>query len=217
MGITFAGGTSLARRWPARVVLGLAIAALALGLLPVGTSVANVRVAFPEETPGPPYYARISSDGAPQTSQWAAIVFYRDPSCVPSDFNLLQFFDIPRAFGCPFTIEGFEIWQNGPGQDPAPIQVKSRGLGAVPVWFVAPQELDAAMADGVLTIGELSALPSLQVGAADRFQEVLHPTQATGSGKLTITASGSLSNGRTFQLQVSVSRDTLRHVEISLR
>ena len=90
MDVMFAGGISLARRWPARVVLGLAMAALTVGLLPVGTAVANVRLAFPEETPGPPYYARISSEGAPQTAQWAAIVFYRDPSCVPSDFNLLQ-------------------------------------------------------------------------------------------------------------------------------
>lgn len=178
-------------------------------------SVSGCDVAFPEEAPGPPYYARISSDGAPQTEQWAAIIFYRDPSCVPSNFNLLEFFDIPRAFGCPLTIEGFEIWENGPGQDPAPILVKSRGLGAVPVWFISPQELDAAMADGVLTIGELSALPSVQVGAAHRFQEVLHPTQAARNGKLTITASGSSSNGRTFQLQVSASRNTPRHVNIT--
>lgn len=217
MDVTLAGGTYLARRWPGCAALVLAMAALAVGSLPVGTAVANVRLAFPEETPGPPYYARISSEGAPRTAQWAAIVFYRDPSCVPADFNLLQFFDIPRAFGCPLTIEGFEIWQNGPGQDPAPIEVKSRGLGAVPVWFVFPHELDAAMADGVLTIGELSALPSLQTGAAHGFQEVLHPSEAARSGKLTITASGSSSNAGAFQLQVSASRDTARHVKISFR
>lgn len=217
MKMTSASHDSDARPWPARVVLVLVMAALAAGLLPVGVAAANIRLAFPEQTPGPPYYARITSDGAPQTEQWAAIVFYRDPSCVPSDFNLLQFFDFPRAFGCRLTVEGFEIWKNGPGQDPAPIEVKSRGLGAVPVWFVSPAELAAATADGVLTIGELSALPSLQVGTADRFQEVLHPNEAAKHGKLTITASGTLSNGRAFQLQVSASRDTLNHVKISFR
>lgn len=215
MKMTSVSRASGARRLPARVILVLVMAAPAVGLLPVGVAAANVRLAFPEETPGPPYYARISSDGAPQTEQWAAIVFYRDPGCVPSGFNLLQFFDIPRAFGCPLTVEGFEIWKNGPGQDPAPIQVKSRGLGAVPVWFVSPAELAAAMADGVLTIGELSALPSLQVGTADSFQEVLHPSEAAKHGKLTITASGTLSDGRAFQLQVSASRDRLNHVKIS--
>lgn len=217
MKITSVGGTSGAGRWPARLVVALVMAALALGLLPVGVATAKVRLAFPAEAPGPPYYARISSDGAPQTEQWAAIVFYRDPRCVPSDFNLLQFFDIPRAFGCPLAVQGFEIWENGPGQDPAPIQVKSRGLGAVPVWFVSPAELAAAMADGVLTIGELSMLPSLQMGIADSFQEVLHPNQAAKHGKLTMTAFGTLSDGRAFQLQVSASRDTPRHVKISFR
>lgn len=217
MKITSVGGTSGAGRWPARLVVALVIAALAVGLLPVGAATAKVRLAFPEEAPGPPFYARISTAGAPQTEQWAAIVFYRDPSCVPASFNLLQSFDIPRVFGCPLAIEGFEIWENGPGQDPGPIQVKSRGLGAVPVWFVSPAELAAAMADGVLTIGELSTLPSLQVGTADRFQEVLHPFQAAKHGKLTMTAFGTLSDGRAFQLQVSASRDTPRHVKINIR
>jgi len=108
---------------------------------------------------------------------------YRDPSCVPADFNLLDFFDIPRAFGCPLAVQGFEIWQHGPGQEPAPIQVvESQGLGVVPVWFVSPSEYESATADGVLTIGELRALPSLQTGAADSFQEVLHQPKVWAPG-----------------------------------
>lgn len=137
---------------------------------------------------------------------------------MPADFNLLTTFDIPGAFGCRLTVEGFEIWEHGPGEDAAPIQVKSSGLGSVPVWFVSTAELEAASADGVLTIAELRALPSLQMGTAERFQETLHPSEAARHGKLTITAAGSLSDGRSFQLQVSGNQDTAwRQVKITFR
>lgn len=208
--------TLTSRARAARLLAALALTAVAGGgVLAPGPAAANVRVAFPADAPGPPYYARLSSAGAPQTDEWAAIVFYRDPSCVPPTFNLLAFFDAPRALGCELTVEGFEIWRNGPGIDPAPIVVNSRGLGEVPVWFVAVSELEAASADGVLTIAELAALPSLQQGHADRFHEVLHPSQAARNSKLTITAAGVLSDGRRFALQVSASREVVRNVRIS--
>jgi hypothetical protein len=190
---------------------------LGLGLLSAGPAAANVRLAFPEDTPGPPFYARALFP-VPADSQWVPVVFYRDPGCVPAGFNLLSFFDVPGAFGCGLMVEGFEIWERGPGQDPAPIEVKSRGLGAVPVWFVSRGEYATATADGVLTIGELQALPSLLMGTADNFQEVLHPSEAARHGKLTITASGSLADGRSFQLQFSGNQTTeVRHLKITFR
>lgn len=206
-------------RLMARLGVVLGVAALALALLPAGRAAANVNLAFPEETPGPPYYLR-GIEPASEAVEWVPIVFYRDPSCVPADFNLLNFFDAPRAFGCPLTVEGFEIWRNGPGQDTAPLQVKSRGLGAVPVWFVSAAEHEAAIADGVLTITELRALPSLLMGTAERYHEVLHPGEEAGRrARLTITASGSLSDGRSFRLQVSgnPAQPQVRHVKITFR
>lgn len=200
-----------------RLGTALFLVGVALSLLPAGHAAANVNLAFPEETPGPPFYARAIAP-VPEGVDWVPIVFYRDPNCVPADFNLVSFFDIPRSFGCALTVEGFEIWENGPGQDPAPVEVKSSGLGDVPIWFVGPAELDGALADGIVTIGELSALPSLIMGSAIRFQEVLHPSEAAKHGKLTITAAGSLSDGRTFRLHVSANQDAiLRQVRTSFR
>ena len=191
----------------------LAVTAVAGGLIPAGAD-ANVRIPFPSESPGAPFYARAEADGVIQDDGWAAIAFYRDPACVPANFNLLQFFDVPGAFGCALTIAGFEIWQNGPGLDPAPIQVNSHGTGAVPIWFVSVSELTAAMADGVLTITELAALPSRQIGYADQFREVLHPSETGRNAKLTMTASGELTDGRSFRLQFSAAANRQRHTRI---
>jgi hypothetical protein len=87
------------------------------------------------------------------TDDWAVIPFYRPPECVPADFNLLDFFDIPGAFLCgPQTVQTASIWRNGPGIDEAPIHAKSHGLGTMPVWFVSWPQLEAAIAAGVLTM-----------------------------------------------------------------
>lgn len=88
------------------------------------------------QDPGPPFYARIEHGFVIHDDTTAAIAFYRDPSCVPLTFNLLNLFDAPRAFGCPLTVDGFDVWKNGPPPvDQGPIQSETRGLGAVPVWF----------------------------------------------------------------------------------
>lgn len=170
------------------------VAATALTVALTGqTAHAAVTLRFPGQSPGIPAYARIGPDII-HTDEWAAVPFYRLPSCVPADFNLLRFMDPPRAFRCPLTVEGVEVWERGPGQDAAPKQIVTRGEG-VPIWFASAAELQAAASDGVLTIGELSSLESLVVGTADVYQEVLRP------GKLiVINARGTLADGRPFRL-----------------
>jgi len=135
--------------------IGLAVLVVA-GLLAVSAIglQANILLQFsPALGGGVPAYARIEVvDGhvlVHNDGKWAAISFYRQPSCVPEDFNLLDFFDAPGAFDCELTVEGFEIWRNGPeAGDSAPIQTVSFGLGAVPVWFVRSDELEGEVADG---------------------------------------------------------------------
>lgn len=207
---------------------GLMLAtALLVGLLPADVAHAAVRLEVPEESPGGPFYARAGGASLPpHTEEWAAIVFYRDPSCIPLGFNLLNFFDQPpRPFGCPLTVEGFEVWRNGPGQDLAPMQSELRDAGLVPVWFVSWPELQAAAAGG-LTITELAALPSLITGYADQFKETLHPTQAgRNTAQHQMTASGTLSDGRSFRLQFTavanpgnpVGPESVKHVAIEFR
>ncbi len=189
-----------------------AAAALAV-VMSAQSAYAAVNLTVPGESPGVPAYARVEPGGVFHTDEWAVVPFYRLPTCVPEDFNLMAFFDVPGAFGCPLTVEGREVWDNGPGQEPAPNLAVLRGTG-VPVWFASTAELQAAMSDGALTIGELSSLDSLVVGTADFFQEVLRP------GKLqVITARGTLPDGRSFRLQVSFPITTGQppHVRIDIR
>lgn len=158
----------------------------------------------PGETPGPPYYADITSGFVPNDGRWAGIVFWRSPECVPAGFNLLEQFNPPTAFACPLTLEGEGYWRDL--SDAFPFQQHERGLGAVPVYFVAWSELQAAMGDGVLTIGELQGLPSLLVGSASFLRIVTHNSSGPGSqginhGQTTLVAGGELADGRAFQFR----------------
>jgi hypothetical protein len=157
------------------------------------SATANVRL----EEGDVPFYARIESDGVPHDSEWAAIIFYRPPECIPAGFNLLDFFDIPGAFACgPHTTEGFSIWKN-PETDSAPIQSKLFGLGAVPVWFVPWPALESAMSDGSLTIGDLGSLSPL-VGSASFYEETLHPSGGDHPSMIELVARGVLEDGTPF-------------------
>ncbi|MBI4907490.1 MAG: hypothetical protein HY820_27945 [Acidobacteria bacterium] len=175
---------------------------------------------------GPPIYARVERPFVFHTDQWAAIVFYREPVCVPAGFNLLDLFHFPvppsdpGAFGCPLTVSGFELRDKGMPNDSAPRHTNLSGL-AVPVWFVSWPVLQAAMADNVLTMPELESLAPLK-GVAKTFHEVLHPfvpPGVPGGAKvphLTITASGVLSDGRSFQYEFT-GGNQLEHVRIEIR
>jgi hypothetical protein len=197
----------------------LLAAAVLVGAAAVGLQ-ANVLLQFsPALGGGLPAYARIEMvDGrvfAHNDGVWAAITFYRGPSCVPADFNLLDFFDAPRAFGCELTVEGFEIWRNGPwAGDAGPIQTVSYGLGAVPIWFVRVSELEDALDDGVLTVGELEHCASLQQGAASFFKETLHPAGIARQTNLQLVARGALPSGGTFFFQAEETHFRLKHVVI---
>src|SRR5690242_244816 len=114
-------------------------------------------------------------------SEWVAIPFYTSPGCVPAGFNLLNFFDFGST--CPLTVHGLAIWKNGPPPiDLAPIQNILDGNGAVQMWFIRWTELQAGIADGVLTVPELKAMPSLKTGSASLYHEVVHPPDAAQVG-----------------------------------
>jgi hypothetical protein len=156
--------------------------------------------------------------------EWAAIVFYRDPSCVPVGFNLLQFFDAPAAFGCALTAQGSSLWQ-GEAFRGAPKIATASDAGPVPVWFVPMESVGPALQDGILTIGELAALDGLLVGYADQFNETLHPhplpPELGGGGhpnpKLILTANGQLEDGRQFNLHITQVKDEVQAIQIQFR
>lgn len=187
----------------------------------------------------PPYYTDVGRlvDGSPyyfHDDQWAAFVFLRLPSCVPSDFNLLDSVDFapafpggpPRVFACPLTVEGHAILQSP--LDFTPVQANLKGLGAVPVWFVKLSEVQAILAGNSLTTKQLLACPSLRTGIATQYSEVdLFGTfrpQGEDNGSTEVVANGSLDGGRSFQLEWrdmgkkgGNGQDFVRHVRIALR
>jgi hypothetical protein len=192
-------------------------------LIGAGSAGAQVMLRVPGDTPGIPAYARVERPFVLHTDEWAAIIFYRTPACVPADFNLLEFYDAPRAFGCALTISGFELWDNGPGIDGGPRHAISSGL-AVPVWFMPWALLQAALADDVLTMTELASLNPLK-GTATIFHEIINPfvpPGATGGAKiphLTIIASGFLPEGRSFLIEFNnvLKNKPLAKVRIEIR
>lgn len=197
----------------------LAIVGLMLVIAPA--VLASVRI---EDGGQVPFYARAPRGDTKNDGEWAVIPFYRPPSCVPAGFNLLDFFDFPDgidfgAFDCqPATTDNFSIWKNGPNVDFAPVMSQFHGLGAVPVWFVRMDELEAAAADDMLTIVELAGLPSLLMGTASHYKETLHPGESPSpaAGRIQITADGVLEDGRSFQVQVT-SNGTVEVVRITFR
>jgi hypothetical protein len=171
---------------------------------------------FPSaQDPGFPYYARtepqIFHDGG-----WAAVIFYRGPTGIPADFNLLQFFHFPGpgpgAFAVPLNVSGQHHWTGEPFAAP-PMISRSSGMGAVPILFVPAATLlgfiDQQGEQPVLTIAELLAMDGAVLGHASQFQEVLHPhPDPSGNGghivpKLNVNARGTLAGGGTFQLNIN--------------
>lgn len=134
-----------------------------------------VEVPFPEPDPGAPLYARVG----PPLNQFLiagdtlVIPFYRDPECVPRDFNLLEYFHPPFAFACQSTVRGTFLTETPEPAEVFPARVHSTG-NAVPFWFVSWAAFQAAMADGVVTLGELERLDPIRA-TAHRFEEFLRP------------------------------------------
>lgn len=171
-----------------------------------------------------PFYARFGENETFSDGEWTVIVFYRSPDCIPADFNLNQFFhfpgnDGPGAFACaPPTTSSVEYWANGPETDPAPLIAEMTGHGAVPVWFIAQAEVEAAMADGVVTIGELAESPSLLKGEAASYTELLHPSQSNPQSLIQFKAEGALEDGRSFMVDVSYGApDVENHTTIEIQ
>jgi hypothetical protein len=194
-------------------VLGV-VMVVALGLV---QGVVSAQSPKREDPVASPFYLREVFG----TGEWSVIYFYRPPECVPRDFNLSLFFDVPRVFECaPMTVDAFAVWETGPRLDPfGPRQARARGLGAVPFWFVRTEDLRRVTRDDAYTIGDLEALDPL-MGTARFFTEVLHPEGAAKNPLLVVNARGTLEDGRSFRVHISVTfgnehRDEHRVTRIS--
>lgn len=164
-----------------------------------------------------PFYARFERGLIHTDGEWAAIAFYRPPDCVRADFNLLDLFDVPAAFGCnaeePYLV-GFGIFQGGPFDPPIQSRLLSDPEQIMPIWFVSWSDLSAAIADDDLTITELEDLPSLVKGGATFYTETLHPFGAATQTMLSIVSKGYLEDERAFKYMATEANGTL-NVQIS--
>jgi hypothetical protein len=170
---------------------------------------ANVVRTIPDELNPPIYTSALQTvpDGVffLDDGVWVVIPFVRDPSCIRPDFNLFELID-PAAPGCALTIRGFAVFADQDAFVPAHSQFF--GLGAVPVWFVRREELEA-MGNSV-TITQLAAMASLRIGTATFYHEsdrlvvpnALRHGNAFG-GHIVLQAVGTLEDGGSFRVLVS--------------
>ncbi len=157
-----------------------------------------------------PAYARIESvwpTGIPADENYGAIYFYfNDPAgTTPTDFNLLDFFDL-RLFDPKFrAAQGLELAVDAvawfvPGVFAPWFSIDTGG--PVEMWFITRQQVDAVVADGVLTIGELEALtPPPLKGHTKKFCEELRPFPGV-TNFLNTFAKGELEDGRKFKFEL---------------
>ena len=184
------------RRRLAQVLAGLVI------LMAPFVSAAD-RVEIPEDQPLAPIYARFETvdDTGFTDGEWVAIPFYRDPACVPEDFNLLDLFDRPQAWECdevmPPYVEGFAIRSLPPPFPPE--HFFAQGLPGMPVWFVNWTELLAVHDSngGVVTIVDLENMASLEKGVAEFYMEEIQTNFNPVSSHRIVTY-GALLDGTPF-------------------
>jgi hypothetical protein len=168
----------------------------------------------------PPFY---TSGGGPALMQdgslfsvndgeWAVIPFYRDPLGAPAGFDLLHDFDPDFAESTLHVTGDIQLTDDGNLR-----MARATGTGAVPIWFIRLDELEALAADGGLTVDELLGAESLVVGTATQYREVNHIYGVHPVSHLTYVASGTLEGGGTFDLRAVEVGLELQQVQILLR
>jgi hypothetical protein len=138
---------------------------------------ALIELAFPEDDPGPPFYARIAVLGPDillmESNGTVVIPMMRQVECIDPEFNLLDLYHVPNGFFCPLTLTGRGLIE--PNAPMGTFPVIAYGAGSdMPVWFADSGLLANAMADGVLTLPELEAL-NPKKGVASRYEEYNKP------------------------------------------
>ncbi|TVR76426.1 MAG: hypothetical protein EA409_13445 [Saprospirales bacterium] len=123
-----------------------------------------IEVSFPDVDPGPPFYARVGkfpdAELVFRSKGKVFIPILRGVSCIDKEFNLLDLAHVPNAFFCQLTITGTILIE----ADAQPGDFPAIGFGQgenVDMWILDEDKFDNAIADGVLTIGELESLQPL--------------------------------------------------------
>lgn len=183
-----------------------------------------------QRSAAPPFWTPLADGLIAHTDEYVIIPFLRElwgtsgQVCGADAPNLLVL--DPAAFSCPLTVTGFEHWQDGKWDDGlpwdglAPRQSQLKGAGAVPIVLADRNEFEAALSGG-LSGAELLGLTSTIIGYADRFLSTnilgLSGPLGFGKGKYTITASGLLTDNRSFRILIAMSPGVERQVHLDIK
>jgi hypothetical protein len=175
----------------------------------------NALVHFPAEDPGIPTYARMG----PVLNQFLVagdklvIPFYRNPECIPANFNLLHYYDPPQAFGCELKVAGMFVIEKEAEAGQFPIMVHTSGT-EVPFWIVDWSDLQAVMAGGSVTVGDLQAMQPMKV-LASRFEEFLNPRM--NEHQVVIEAEGVVQgSGQAFSFSLKHVGDQIEKISLEI-
>ncbi|WP_304517385.1 hypothetical protein [Cecembia rubra] len=176
-----------------------------------------IELAFPEDDPGPPFYARIAVLGPDvllmESNGTVVIPMMRQVECIDPEFNLLDLYHVPNGFFCPLTLSGRGLIEPNAPMGTFPAIAYGEGSN-MPVWFVDSGLLANAMADGVLTLPELEAL-NPRKGVASRYEEYNKP-RSEEDYLLVIESEGTMS-GTNQKFEYKVISRTKARQDVELR
>jgi len=163
---------------------------------------------IPVESPGHPYYAHLSSFGdswmAPGNDEWTVIIFYRDPACIPAEFDMSVGLDFPGPQGlgflaCPATYEGYQLHFSSPDPflNPDYLFMRNSTL-EMPMWFVSTRELRELFERGFFQMADIETLPSRVSASAWQFEAQMEPYGFNPELKVRFNARGRLETGGQF-------------------
>lgn len=179
-----------------------------------------IEFSTPEQNPGPPFYARIAEISTKErlfmeSGNTVIIPMMRNVECINPEFNLLQLFDVPAAFGCELTVYGKGLIEPDAPPTAFPIiaYLQSENM---PMWFVEKGPLLNAMQDGILTLGELQSL-NPKKGVASWYIEYNKP-RSVENHLLVIESRGSIpATGETFEYTVNSISKSQQIVELTIK
>lgn len=180
---------------------------------------AFIEFSIPQDNPGPPFYARIGEIDTDrlfmESGNIVIIPMLRNVECINPDFNLLQIFDVPAAFGCALTVYGKGLIEPGATPDVFPVMAYLQS-DDMPIWFLERNPLLGAMEDGVLTLSELEAL-NPKKGVATWYIEYNKP-RTVEDHLLVIEGRGVIpATNQSFEFKVNSITKTLQNVELTIQ
>jgi hypothetical protein len=176
----------------------------------------NATIYFPEDDPGIPIYARVGPilNQFFVTNGYLVIPFYRDPECIRDNFNLLNYYDPPAAFGCELIVKGKFVIETDAKEGAFPIMAHIEGI-QMAVWIVGWPDFQGLMESGPVTIADLEALNPMK-GLSLQYEEYLSPRLQ--EHEVIIEAGGIIeATGEEFTFSLTHRGDQIERISLDIK